>query len=145
MRALSAYGGSGMKIETVLVVDDDALVLRALARHLQGAGKQAVTTVDPQQARELSRSHRPELAIVDLLLGPEGVQGGLTLVHHLRDERGELVIVAYSGAMTLDLMTFAIEAGADRVVRKDFTMLRGLLGRLESGEQPLADMPPSIP
>jgi ActR/RegA family two-component response regulator len=137
MRA-DTRGALPKAIETVLLVDDDALVLRALAGLLERAGKRVVSTSDVGHARALSRKTRPQLAIIDLLLGPTGAQSGLALVQELRCDDEQLVILAYSGAATVDLMTFANEAGADVALRKDFTVLRHVLDRLESGACPEA-------
>jgi len=133
-----------MRVDSVLIVDDDALVLRALARYLEGAGKHVVTSTAAEHVRESLRSTRLDLAIVDLLLGPEGVRGGLELVHQLRSEYAEVVIIAYSGAATMDLMTQANVAGAHIVMRKDFEILRRVLEQLESGQRPEVPAPRTV-
>jgi ActR/RegA family two-component response regulator len=122
-----------MKVETVLLVDDDALTLRALARLAVLADKQVLATGDPIEARNLSRLRQPQLAVVDVLLGPDAMDGGLALIEQLRDDRNDLSIVAWSAAATAALIVYALQAGASVAVGKDMFELAELLAYVESG------------
>ena len=53
---------------TVLVVDDDPLVLRSVRDALTTAGFRPVVTADPDEALLLTAEHHPRLALLDLIL-----------------------------------------------------------------------------
>ena len=53
---------------TVLVVDDDPLVLRSVRDALSDAGFDVVVTAQPEEAPALLERHRPALALLDLML-----------------------------------------------------------------------------
>ena len=60
---------------TVLVVDDDPLVLRSVRDTLAAAGFAPVVTAEPEEAPALTAEHRPDLALLDLVLpGHDGVE-----------------------------------------------------------------------
>ena len=59
----------------VLVVDDDPQTLRYVREALAAAGYVPVATGDPHELPELLRTHRPGLALLDLLLpGTDGIE-----------------------------------------------------------------------
>ena len=60
--------GDGQSAGTVLVVDDDPLVLRSVRDALSTAGFRPVVTGDPREALLLIPEHSPRLALLDLLL-----------------------------------------------------------------------------
>ena len=59
---------NGQSAGTVLVVDDDPLVLRSVRDALSAAGFRAVVTADPEEAPVLMGEHSPCLALLDLIL-----------------------------------------------------------------------------
>ena len=66
---------SGGSAGTVLVVDDEPLVLRSVRDALSTAGFRPVVTADPEEALALMAKHSPRLALLDLLLpGHDGVE-----------------------------------------------------------------------
>ncbi len=60
--------GAGASAGTVLVVDDDPMVLRSVRDALSTAGFRAVATADPEEALLLMTEHNPRLALLDLML-----------------------------------------------------------------------------
>ena len=60
--------GNGQSAGTVLVVDDDPLVLRSVRDALSTAGFRVVATGDPEEAPALMAEHSPGLALLDLVL-----------------------------------------------------------------------------
>ena len=62
-----------MNKRTILVVDDDALVLSMISDFLTGSGYQAITATDLQGAAEAFQSRRKDidLAMIDVKIGPE--------------------------------------------------------------------------
>lgn len=125
---------------TILVVDDDEMVLRAFARTLR-QDVTFFTAQDSATACSLAREHRPDLTIVDLQLGAES---GIELVRQLRVVVPSTCIVLVSGYGSVDATVRAMRAGADDVIEKPVTW-REILHRLE-GEQaePSTYEPPTL-
>jgi two-component system, response regulator RegA len=131
-----------MSIECVVLVDDDELVLRALGRNLRGVGKRVFATADAVEAREMARTHHPELAIVDILLGPNNATSGIELLEQLRRDASVVFVLAQSAVAIANTWTEAYEAGANLVVEKGRYELADLLARVERGTPlPLAPAP----
>ncbi len=59
---------AGQSAGTVLVVDDDPLILRSVRDALSNAGFWPVVTEDPEEALALMGEHSPRLALLDLML-----------------------------------------------------------------------------
>ena len=58
----------GQSAGTVLVVDDDPMILRSVSDALSSAGFRPVVTEDPEEALALMGEHSPRLALLDLML-----------------------------------------------------------------------------
>ena len=66
----SAHSGKGQKEQSrILVVDDDPQTLRYVRDALSGAGYTPMVTADPEEAIVLMEENRPQLALLDLMLG----------------------------------------------------------------------------
>ena len=117
-------------IQRVLVVDDDEILLCALARHARG-DLEIVTAGALADAIAVAAAEAPDLAIVDLRLG---VSSGLDVVTALRAEHPLMPIVVASAFSTvraaIDATLMAIRAGADLIVEKPI-MCREIVRRLE--------------
>src|SRR5687768_11864918 len=87
-----------VKLSKVLVVDDDASVIKAVRRMLRPVDVAATTS--GREALELARREQPQLALVDIYLRDAW---GLEVVSQLRAEFPTLVIAVMSGLLTLDL------------------------------------------
>ena len=118
--------------QTILVVDDDALLCRALERVLQTKGYQVLAATDGTLAIELSRSCMEpiDLVLVDLMMP---IQHGFSLVDILLCEHPETKIVLTSGAIREHML---LERDRERVhafLAKPFTsshllqLIKGLL------------------
>ncbi len=68
---------------TILVVDDDRLVLATLAHGLAQAGYEVIDTDNGDDAILLARERRPELALLDIRM--EG-KSGFDVAEALRDK-----------------------------------------------------------
>ena len=87
---------------TVLIVDDDASMLRACERLLAQEGFRTVATGDPGRVLEFTESAGIDVALVDVRM-PE--IDGLALLRILRSKRPDLVVI---------LMTAHADAGRRR-------------------------------
>ena len=102
---------------TVLVVDDDPLMLRSVRDALSSAGFRTVATGDPQEAPMLMTEHNPRLVLLDLVL-PEcdGVElmGDLLAVSRVP----VIFLSAYGGD---EVVARALEEGATDYIVKPFS------------------------
>jgi EAL domain-containing protein (putative c-di-GMP-specific phosphodiesterase class I)/CheY-like chemotaxis protein len=100
---------------TVLVVDDEPLLLRAFARVLMRAGHEVHQASDGAEAQALIAKRRFDVAFVDL--GLPGA-GGLEVLARLRANDPGLPVVLMTGAPTLETAIDAVAAGALRYLVK---------------------------
>ena len=109
-----ADGSSG---GTVLVVDDDPLMLRSVRETLSGAGFRVVTAAEPEEAMLLMAEESPRLVLLDLVLPDcDGVElmGDLLAV-----DRVPVIFLSVYG--TGDVVARALEEGADDYIVKPFS------------------------
>jgi DNA-binding response OmpR family regulator len=101
----------------ILVVDDDPDVVALLAFLVGRIGVGALTARDPAEAMAHFETGRPDLAIVDAMLG---AWSGFDLVAQLR-ARSAMPIVILSACTTEDDKVRGLEAGADDYLSKPFS------------------------
>lgn len=115
-------------IQSILIVDDDARVTRAMARNF-GVTRQVSVAHDRSTAIELARRSSPDLMIVDLRLGPAC---GIETIRYLKTEAPNALVALVSGYVSIDIAVLAVKAGADYVMAKPITGSE-LLRRLGEG------------
>jgi len=100
----------------ILLVDDDALLRRSLAFHLEQAGYQVRTAAAAEDALAIARRERPDLVLLDIgLPGMDGLEA-------LRQFKalGEIPII-YLTARRRELdQVVGLELGADDYISKPF-------------------------
>lgn len=57
--------------KTVLVVDDNEIVVKTITLKLQGAGYRVVTAIDGSEAVAAARKERPDLILLDINFPPD--------------------------------------------------------------------------
>ncbi|HEY2747554.1 MAG TPA: EAL domain-containing protein [Polyangia bacterium] len=100
---------------TILVVDDEPLLLRAFSRVLMRAGHEVAQAGDGNEAAAQLGKRRFDCAFVDL--GLPGA-GGLEVLADLRRRDPGLPVVLMTGAPTLETAIDAVAAGALRYLVK---------------------------
>ena len=130
---------------TVLVVDDDPQILRALRITLSARGYDVATASDGERALEAAARVRPDIYLIDLGMPRlDGVQ----LIHAVRGwSRAPILVV--SGRTESPQKVQALDAGADDYVTKPFALdellarIRALSRRAEvaAGEGPVTASP----
>ena len=118
---------TGSRRPKILVCDDEPQILRALRVILRDAGYESLPSTTVEEALDVASVHRPEAAIVDLVL-PDG--DGVELCRRLR-EWSELPVIVLSAVGDEDAKVRALAAGADDYVTKPFGP-RELVARLEA-------------
>ena len=115
-------------VRSVLVIDDDELVLRSWDRALRAEGKHVVVATDLDEAIELDADL--DLAVVDLCLGPGGC--GIDAIQRIKQAVPAVHAVLVSAAMSIHQAVRAVRAGADDCASKPIAP-RELLRRVERG------------
>ena len=118
---------------TVLVIDDDQMVLTSLELVLEDAGFRVLTARNGWEGLRVFREQKPALVVTDILM-PE--QDGIGIMIQMQRERSDVKIIAMSGGGyidTWDYLPVASRLGADATFRKGqdpdllIEALRGLL------------------
>ncbi len=131
----------------ILLVEDEALFAKLVARVLGDAGMDVVLAHDGQTARVRMNDEAIDIAIVDLLLGEEN---GLDLIGDWRNRPGLGLIILTKKASVIDRIV-GIELGADDYLAKPFepreleARVKRLLTRLRASAAPEADPAPEPP
>jgi two-component system, NtrC family, response regulator AtoC len=102
---------------TVLLIDDEPLILRSLRRTLEREGyrtalAESAAAIEPRLAES-----DPDVALLDLGLGPES---GLALLERLKRERPELEVIVITGNASIESAVGCIRRGAFDYLAKPF-------------------------
>lgn len=104
----------------LLVVDDDAKIVRLVRTYLEREGFEVLTAADGPAALDAIETHRPALVVLDLML-PE--LDGRAVIRAVRrdDEAGSTPIIVLSArGSTIDRIA-GLEDGADDYLPKPFS------------------------
>ena len=119
-------------MRTVLVVDDEPQLLRALQVNLHAEGYRVLTALDGATALEHAAAHHPDVVVLDLGL-PD--INGVDVITKIRRSSSTPIIVLSARHGSEDKVR-ALDAGADDYVTKPFG-LDELLARLRVAERRL--------
>jgi CheY-like chemotaxis protein/predicted transcriptional regulator len=127
---LIAWLNSHAKLEkarpSVLLVDDDETIRKALTRTLAREGFKVDAAPGGKQALENSRLVHYDVALVDIRL-PD--MDGITLLRMLREENPEIKEIIITGYPSLENAIKAVDEGADAYIIKPFKPT-DLLGKI---------------
>lgn len=106
----------------VLIVDDDALLLSAMARAAGEAGLVAFATFDGSSALELCSSERPDLVVLDVNLPSSD---GRDILKKLKEnpETARIPVFVHSARASHHDRIQALELGADDYIEKPFDLV----------------------
>ena len=103
---------------TILSIEDDQLVRKAMAAYLRGIGYTVLEAEDGVEGLELFRRAHPDLVLTDLCL-PK--LDGLSVLATIIDESPEIPVIIASGMGTLGDAIKALKLGARDYVTKPIT------------------------
>lgn len=108
-----------LPLKTVVLVDDDPLVLRVLQAHIQELGYICVGTAsDGRSGLALIQREKPNVAFVDVQM-PE--MDGLQVATEVA-KIGTTAVVIITGDLSAEVSRKAMEAGASAYLQKPFDM-----------------------
>ena len=103
----------------ILVVDDEALLVKGIRFNLKSDGYEVITGSNGQEAVELTKSESPDLVVLDVMMP---VMDGLTACEKIREFSDVPIILLTAKADDMDkLMGF--DHGADDYLTKPFNIL----------------------
>lgn len=117
----------GDKLDRLLLVDDDALLVAVLSAALAEEGYTVEAAMDGRDALRRFQSRRPDLVVLDVQL-PE--IDGLEVCRRLRAQASTPIILLTSRAEEIDRIT-GLDLGADDYVTKPFST-RELCARIRA-------------
>jgi len=118
-RTAGSADGPANARELVLVVDDDDQMLRLVKRVLERAGFECVAIADGEAAHEAAVDWRPDIILLDLMLG--STTGDQILAEIRKDFRTRLIPVVFlTVRSSLKDKVEHLLAGADDYVTKPF-------------------------
>jgi two-component system, NtrC family, response regulator AlgB len=103
----------------VLVVDDELHILKTIGICLESIGFEAALTSMPQEALEMARKERFDLAFVDLRMQPID---GMEMLGRLRKLDPDLTVVIITAHGTIDSAVEAVKKGAYYYLQKPFDL-----------------------
>lgn len=104
-------------MKTILVVDDDLKILKALELRLKAGGFRVLTAQDGVRALSLAGTHRPDLVIADIWM-PVGV--GFSLAYRLKETMPEIPLVFLTASKQAGLKEMAQQVGAAGFLEKPY-------------------------
>ena len=125
----------------ILVVDDEALLVKGIRFNLQKDGYEVITGSNGLEAVELAKSESPNLIILDIMM-PE--MDGLTACSHIREFSEVPIILLTAKAEDMDKL-IGFDHGSDDYITKPFNILelkarvKALLRRAGTAEEKPAE------
>jgi DNA-binding response OmpR family regulator len=114
--------------ETVLLIEDDPVLLRGLKDNFEFEGYRVLTASDGEAGLDCALAARPDLVILDLMLPKVN---GYEICRYLRAEKLEMPILMLTAKGQESDIVLGLKLGADDYVTKPFS-IKELLARVEA-------------
>ena len=121
----------------ILVVDDEALLVKGIRFNLKSEGYDVITGSNGQEAVEMAQKEQPDLIVLDVMMP---VMDGLTACSKIREFSDVPIILLTAKVEDMDKL-IGFDNGADDYLTKPFNILelkariRALLRRAGSAEK----------
>jgi PAS domain S-box-containing protein len=116
---------------TILVVDDDPLLLEATARIFRKSGYMVLTAVDGTSCMELLNKVKPDIILLDMILPDIGGQEVCKQIKSNPVSSSVYIILISSLQISSDSVSEGLEGGADDYVRRPLAN-RELLAKVQA-------------
>ncbi|MFN2134541.1 MAG: response regulator [Candidatus Promineifilaceae bacterium] len=113
--------------QLILVVDDEAALVKVVRGYLEQEGYEVVTAYNGREALFIAREEKPDLIVLDLMM-PE--MDGMTFIREFRREADTAIIALTARIDEMDKV-LGLELGADDYVTKPFSA-RELVARVRA-------------
>lgn len=127
--------------KTILLVDDDHLIIETLTYSLEKEGFKVVTTGDGLKAVTMEREYQPDLVVLDIMIPSID---GTEACRRIRQQSAVPIIMLTARGDEIDRV-LGLEMGADDYLPKPFSFrellarIRANLRRVDFHTQPVAD------
>ena len=101
----------------ILVVDDDAIVIKSCRRILEAEGFEVTTVPSAEEALEKIKNYDFDLLLIDVKM-PE--HDGLFLIQEIKKNWPDIPIIVMSGYPTPETITDVLKLGAPLFIPKPF-------------------------
>lgn len=108
------FGGKGLKMAKILLVEDDKIIQKIMQTRLKVEGHDVLLANDGIEGIAMAKSEKPDLILMDMLL-PQ--LNGWQATRQIRVET-DVPIIALTGAATAEEKESMLEAGCAAVVIK---------------------------
>ncbi len=121
----------------ILVVDDEALLVKGIRFNLKSEGYEVITGSNGQEAVDLTQQENPDLVVLDVMMP---IMDGLTACSKIREFSNVPIIMLTAKVDDMDKL-IGFDHGADDYLTKPFNILelkariRALLRRAGAGEK----------
>jgi DNA-binding response OmpR family regulator len=114
--------------ETILIVEDDPVMLRGLRDNFEFEGYRVQTAADGETGLKAALVLRPDLIVLDLMLPKVN---GYEICRFLREEKLEMPIIMLTAKGQESDVVLGLKLGADDYVTKPFS-IKELLARVDA-------------
>jgi CheY-like chemotaxis protein len=129
----------------ILVVDDNAIIVKTLSFKLKSSGYEVITAADGSEAVKLARSQKPDLILLDINFPPDVAFGGgvpwdgFLIIDWLRrmDEARNVPVIIISGGDATKFEQRSKNAGAVAFFQKPLDherLINAIRAALESSK-----------
>jgi CheY-like chemotaxis protein len=123
--------------ETILLVEDEELLLKSVCRLLQSKGYKVYTTQDGKEAIKVYKEHEEEIDLVITDLGLPGITGNDEF-KKLKEMNPDVKVILASGFFEADVKSELLKAGAKGFIQKPYVpddILRNIRAALDKTDQ----------
>lgn len=114
--------------ETILIIEDDPVMLRGLKDNFEFEGYQVQTASDGDAGLKMALALQPALIVLDLMLPKVN---GYEICRFLREEKLEMPVIMLTAKGQESDIVLGLKLGADDYVTKPFS-IKELLARVEA-------------
>jgi len=101
----------------ILVVDDDAIVIKSCKRILEAEGFEVLTVPSADEALEIIRKYDFDLLLVDVKMPKHD---GMYLMREIKKDLPDIPIIVMSGYPTPETVADVLKLGATQFIPKPF-------------------------